>query len=90
MVYIFEFGRRMDSNCFLEEFGRLLDSNYFSSNKIFWQTIRCLRGKNSSATYSINGSAVHIPTDEIHGVGLWDSKIYQHRAITSPNWKISA
>ena len=31
-----------------EEFGRRLDSNYFSANKVFWQTIRRLRGKRSS------------------------------------------
>ena len=28
-----------------EEFGRRLDYNYFSANKVFWQTIRRLRGK---------------------------------------------
>ena len=37
-----------------EEFGRRLDSNHFSANKIFWQTIRRLRGKRSSITYSIS------------------------------------
>ena len=36
-----------------EEFGRRLDSNYFLTNKVFWQTIRGLRGKRSSLTYSI-------------------------------------
>ena len=33
-----------------EEFGRRLVSNYFSANKVFWQTIRRLRGKRSSLT----------------------------------------
>ena len=33
-----------------EEIGRRLDSNYFSANKVFWQTIRRLRGKRSSVT----------------------------------------
>ena len=41
----------------LEEFGRRFDSNYFSANKVFWQTIRRLRGKRSSVTYSIKHSA---------------------------------
>ena len=35
-----------------EEFGRRLDSNYFSAKKLFCQTIRLLRGKRSSVTYS--------------------------------------
>ena len=39
-----------------EEFGRRLDSNYFSANKVFWQTIRRLRGKRSSIMYSIKDS----------------------------------
>ena len=45
-----------------EEFGRRLDSNYFSPNKVFWQTIRRLRGKRSSITYSIKDG--NILTDE--------------------------
>ena len=28
-----------------EKFGQKLDSDYRSVNKVFWQTIRCLRGK---------------------------------------------
>ena len=40
-----------------EEFICRLDSNYFSANKVFWQTIRRLRGKRSSVTYSIKDSA---------------------------------
>ena len=40
----------------LKEFGRRLDSNYFSANKVFWQTIRRLRGKRSSITHSIKDS----------------------------------
>ena len=47
-----------------EEFGRRLDSNYFSANKVFWQTIRRLRGKRSSITYSIKDSDGNILTDE--------------------------
>ena len=39
-----------------EEFGRRLDSNYFLAKKVFWQTIRRLRGKRSSITYSIKNS----------------------------------
>ena len=47
-----------------EEFGRRLDSNYSSANKVFWQTIRHLRGKSSSVRYSIKDSAGNILTDE--------------------------
>ena len=47
-----------------EEFGRRLDSNYFSANKVFWRTIRRLRGKRSSNTYSIKDSDGNILTDE--------------------------
>ena len=47
----------------MEEFGCRLDSNYFSANKVFWQTIRRLRGKRSSVTYSIMDSAGNILTD---------------------------
>ena len=47
-----------------EEFGRRLDSNYFSANKVVWQTIRHLRGKRLSITYSINDSDGNILTDE--------------------------
>ena len=47
-----------------EEFGRWLDANYFSANKVFWQTIRRLRGKRSSITYSIKDSDGNILTDE--------------------------
>ena len=48
----------------MEEFSRQLDSNYFSANKVFWQTIRSLRGKRSSVTYFNKDSAGNIPTDE--------------------------
>ena len=47
-----------------EELDRRLDSNYFSANKVFWQTIRRIRGKRSSVTYSIKDSAGNILTDE--------------------------
>ena len=47
-----------------EELGRRLDSNYFSANNVFWQTIRRLRGKRSSITYSIKDSDGYILTDE--------------------------
>ena len=54
-----------------EEFGRRLDSNYFSANKVFWQTIRRLRGKRSSITYSIKHSAGKILTDEKEIPSRW-------------------
>ena len=54
-----------------EEFGRQLDFNYFSANKVFWQTIRRLRGKRSSVTYSIKDSAGNILTDEREILSQW-------------------
>ena len=56
-----------------EVIGRVcgLDSNYFSANKVFWQTIRRLRGKRSSVTYSINDSAANILTDEKEILSRW-------------------
>ena len=54
-----------------EEFGRRLDSNYFSVNKVFWQTIRRLRGKRSSVTYSIKDSSGNILTDENKILSRW-------------------
>ena len=54
-----------------EEFGRQLDSNYFSANKVFWQTIRRLRGKRSSVSYSIKDSAGNILTDENEILSRW-------------------
>ena len=41
-----------------------MDFDYFSENKVFWQTIRRLRSKRSSITYSIKNSAGNILTDE--------------------------
>ena len=54
-----------------EEFGRRLDSNYFSANKVFWQTIRRLRGKRSSITYSIKDFDGNILTDENEILSRW-------------------
>ena len=54
-----------------EEFGRRLDSNYFSANKVFWQTIRRLRGKRSSITYSIKDSDGNILTHENEILSRW-------------------
>ena len=54
-----------------KEFGRRLDSNYFSANKVFWQTIRRLRGKRSSVTYSIKDSDGNILTDENEILSRW-------------------
>ena len=41
-----------------------MGENYFSANKVFWQTIRLLRGKRSSATYSIKDFVRKILTNE--------------------------
>ena len=54
-----------------EEFGRRLDSDFFSANKVFWQTIRRLRGKRSSITYSIKDSDGNILTDENEILSRW-------------------
>ena len=54
-----------------EEFGRRLDSNYFSANKVFWETIRRLRGKRSSVTYSIKDSASNVLTIENEILSRW-------------------
>ena len=43
----------------------------FSANKVFWQTIRRLRGKRSSVTYSIKDSAGNILTDENEILSRW-------------------
>ena len=48
-----------------------MDSNYFSANKVFWQTIRRLRGKKSSVTYSTKGSGGNILTDENEILSRW-------------------
>ena len=39
-----------------------MDSSFISLNKVFWQTHFRLRGKRSSVTYSIKGSACNILT----------------------------
>ena len=54
-----------------DEFGRRLDSNYFLAYKVFWQTIRCVRGKRSSITYSIKDSNDNILTDENEILSRW-------------------
>ena len=48
-----------------------MDSNYFSAKKVFWQTIRRLRGKRSSVTYSFKDSTRNILTDENEIVSRW-------------------
>ena len=54
-----------------EEFGRRLDSNYLSANKVFWQTIRRLRGKMPSSTASVKDSASNIHKDEKQILSRW-------------------
>ena len=56
------------------EFGRPLDSNYFSANKVFWQTIRHVRDKRSSVTYSIK--------DSVRKYGL----VWKHRPASPPDF----
>ena len=39
-----------------KEFGKRLDDDFKMANKVFWQTIRRLRGKRSRAAFFIEGS----------------------------------
>ena len=48
-----------------------MDSNYFSANKVFWQSIRPLRSKRSSITYSIKDFPENILTDENEILSRW-------------------
>ena len=43
----------------------------FFGKKVFWQTIRRLRGKRSSVTHSIKDSADNILTDENETLSRW-------------------
>ena len=54
-----------------EKFGRRLDSNYSSANKVFWLTIRQLRGKSLSITTSMKNSAGNILRDEKKILSHW-------------------
>ena len=54
----------MSKERFRKGFGRRLDSNYLTANKVFWQTIRQLRGKSLSTTISIKDSIGNILLDE--------------------------
>ena len=48
-----------------------MDSNYSSADKVFWQTIRRLRGKESSISFSIKDSVDNILTDENEILSRW-------------------
>ena len=54
-----------------EEFCRWLDSNYSSANKVFWQTIRPLCGKNLSTTTPIKDPTGNILRDEKEILTRW-------------------
>jgi len=54
-----------------EEFGRRLDSSYSAANKVFWQTIRRLRGKRSNSSSSIMGPSGNILSDENEFLSIW-------------------
>ena len=47
-----------------KEFGRRLDSDNSSANKVLWQTIRQMRGKNFSTIASFKDSTKEILKDE--------------------------
>ena len=66
----FQSKREINSNNFnklftdcWEEFGHRLESNYKSANKVFWQTVRRLRGKRSHTTTSIKDAEGNILSD---------------------------
>ena len=61
-----------------EEFGRQLDSNYKSANKVFWQTIRRLRGNRSVSTKSIKDSQGNILSDEKDILSRWREYFEDH------------
>ena len=61
----------MSKERFWEELGRRLDSNYSSANKVFWQTIRRLRGKVLTTTISIKDSTGNILRDEKKILSRW-------------------
>jgi len=48
-----------------------LDSNYSSANKVFWQTIRRLRGKRSNSSSSIKDLSGNILSDENGILSRW-------------------
>ena len=54
-----------------EEFGRRLDSDQRTANKVFWQTIRRLRGKKSNTTASIKDSEGNILSNENDILARW-------------------
>ena len=54
-----------------EEFGCPSDSKYFPASKVFWRTIRRLRGKRLDVTYSIKDLAGNNLTDEIEILSPW-------------------
>ena len=56
---------------FWEELDHQLDSNYLSANKVFWQTIRRLRGKSLSTTTSIKDSIGNILQNEKEILSRW-------------------
>ena len=61
----------MSKERYWEELHRRLNSNYSSANKVFWQTIRKLRGKSSSTTNSVMNSSGNILSDENEIFSPW-------------------
>jgi hypothetical protein len=54
-----------------EDFGRRLDSNYGSANKVFWQTIRRLRGRKGGPVQSVKGLNGTLLTEEADILQRW-------------------
>jgi len=54
-----------------EEFGRRLASNLSWANKVFWQTIRRLRGKRSNFSSFLKDPSSNILSDENEIVSTW-------------------
>jgi hypothetical protein len=54
-----------------EMFGMKLESNYGTANKVFWQTIRRLRGKKSSAIQRVKSKEGELLTNEDDVLQRW-------------------
>ena len=61
----------MSKECCWEEYSRRLDSNYLSANKVFWQTICLLLGKNLSTVTSIKDLTGNFLRDEKEILSRW-------------------
>ena len=54
-----------------EEFGRQLEGNFKMANKLFWKTVRHLRGKRSTTTQSVKDSEGNLLSNEQDILSRW-------------------